>query len=85
MLIFGSTLLDITASYVQVDNVKYEFRTPLKAVDTCFKIFYTLDAAYQKEYQAIFFIQKYFFWVFIQKYFYDLHLKEDNNEGIREK
>jgi len=72
MLVFvGSTLSDITASYVQVDNVKYEFCTPLKAVDTCFKAFHALDAAYQEECQAI--------WLFIQKYFYDLHLKEDNN------
>jgi len=72
MLVFvGSTLSDIIANYVQVDNVRYEFRTPLKAVDTCFKAFHGLDAAYQEKCQAI--------WLFIQKYFYDLHLKEDNN------
>lgn len=71
LIFVGSTLWNITASYVQIDNVRYELRTPLKALDTCFKAFYALDAAYQNECQAV--------WLFIQKYFYDLYLKEDEN------
>nr|XP_012215648.1 PREDICTED: uncharacterized protein LOC105668052 [Linepithema humile] len=71
LIFVGPTLTNITASYVQIDNVRYELRTPLKALDTCFKAFHALDAAYQEECQAI--------WLFIQKYFYDLYLKEDSN------
>lgn len=71
LVFVGPTLSNITASYVQIDTVRYEFRTPLKALDTCFKAFYALDAEYQEECRAI--------WLFIQKYFYDLYLKEDNN------
>jgi len=71
LIFIGPTLSNITASYVQIDTVRYEFRTPLKALDTCFKAFHALDAAYQEKCQAI--------WLFIQKYFYDLYLKEDSN------
>ncbi|XP_011699846.1 PREDICTED: uncharacterized protein LOC105457091 [Wasmannia auropunctata] len=70
MLIFvGQNLSDITASYVQIDTVRYQLRTPLKALDTCFKAFQALDAAYPEECQAV--------WLFIQKYFYSLYLEED--------
>lgn len=71
LIFVGPTLWNITATYVQVDTVRYALRTPLKALDTCFKAFHALDAAYQEECQAV--------WLFIQKYFYDLRLKEDNN------
>lgn len=71
LIFVGSSLSNITASYVQIDTVRYEFRTPLKALDTCFKAFHALDAAYQEECQVV--------WLFIQRYFYDLYLKEDCN------
>lgn len=72
MLIFiGPSLSNITASYVQIDSVRYQLRTPLKALDTCFKAFQALDAAYPQECRAV--------WYFIQKYFYDLYLEEDEN------
>lgn len=72
LLIFvGPTLSNITASYVQINTVRYEFRNPLKALDMCFKAFHALDAAYQDECQAV--------WLFIQRYFYDLYLTEDKN------
>lgn len=72
MLIFvGPSLSNITASYVQIDSVRYHHRTPLKALDTCFKAFHALDAAYPEECRAV--------WYFIQKYFYDLYLEEDEN------
>ncbi|XP_071571495.1 uncharacterized protein [Temnothorax nylanderi] len=71
LVFVGPTLSNITASYVQIDAVRYELRTPLKALDTCFKAFHALDAAYQEECRAV--------WLFIQKYFYDLYLKEDDN------
>lgn len=70
MLIFvGPNLSNINASYVQIDTVRYQLRTPLKALDTCFKAFQALDAAYPEECRAV--------WFFIQKYFYDLYLEED--------
>lgn len=71
LIFVGPTLSNISASYVQIDAVRYELRNPLKALDTCFKAFHALDAAYQTECQAV--------WFFIQKYFYDLFLKEDIN------
>lgn len=71
LVFVGPTLSNITASYIQIDTVRYELRTPIKALDICFKAFHALDAAYQEECQAI--------WLFIQRYFYDLYLKEDNN------
>ncbi|KMQ88400.1 hypothetical protein RF55_12125, partial [Lasius niger] len=37
LVFIGPTLSNITASYVQIDSVRYELRTPLKALDTCFK------------------------------------------------
>ncbi|XP_024886201.1 uncharacterized protein LOC112463825 [Temnothorax curvispinosus] len=70
MLIFvGPNLSNINASYVQIDTVRYQLCTPLKALDTCFKAFQALDAAYPEECCAV--------WFFIQKYFYDLYLEED--------
>lgn len=72
ILIFvGPNLFNITASYVQVNTVRYQFSTPLAALDTCFKTFYALDAAYQEECRPI--------WLFIQRYFYDIHHKKHNN------
>ncbi|XP_039303964.1 F-box/WD repeat-containing protein 9 isoform X2 [Solenopsis invicta] len=59
LLFVGPSLSNITASYVQIDTVRYELRTPLKALDTCFKAFHALDAAYQEECQAV--------WLFIQR------------------
>ncbi|XP_026828146.1 uncharacterized protein LOC105286608 isoform X2 [Ooceraea biroi] len=53
LIFVGPTLLNITASYVQIDTVRYKLRTPLKALDTCFKAFHALDAAYQEEYRAV--------------------------------
>ncbi|KYN00713.1 hypothetical protein ALC62_08505 [Cyphomyrmex costatus] len=70
MLMFiGSNLSNITACYVQIDTVRYHLRTPLKALDTCFKAFHALDAEYPEECRAV--------WYFIQKYFFNLYLEED--------
>lgn len=65
----GPNVSNITASYIQIDTVQYQFRTPLKVLDTCFKAFHVLDAAYSEECHTVRF--------FLQKYFYDLYLKED--------
>lgn len=69
LVFIGPTLSNITAGYVQIDTVRYELRTTLKALDTCFKAFHALDTAYQEECQAV--------WLFIQKCFYNLDLRED--------
>lgn len=69
----GPSITDVTASYVQIDTIRYKLRTPLAAIDTCFKAFHAVDAAYPVESQAV--------WLLIQRFFYELYLKEDANIG----
>ncbi|XP_071573280.1 uncharacterized protein [Temnothorax nylanderi] len=71
LIFVGPSLCNIIASYIQVDTVRYQLHTPLTALDTCFKAFFALDAAYQEECRAV--------WLFLQRYFYDLYLEEDCN------
>lgn len=71
MLVFvGPTLKEITASYIQTDNIIYLLRTPLAALDVCFKSFFAFDALYPEPSRGV--------WQFIQRFFFDLKLKEDN-------
>ncbi|KAK3911554.1 Arabinolytic transcriptional activator araR [Frankliniella fusca] len=46
IVVVGPSLAEISASYVQIDDERYHMRTPLAAVDTCFKAFFALDAKY---------------------------------------
>lgn len=71
LVLVGPNLSSISASYVQIENVRYQMRTPITALDTCFKAFFALDAAYPSKCRAI--------WQFIQQFFYAIHLKEDQH------
>ena len=71
IVLVGPSLSQISTSYVQVNNVRYKLRTPLAAIDLCFKTFFAMDAAYPSECYAV--------WLFMQRYFYDIYLKEDLN------
>lgn len=69
MIFVGPSLSDISASYVQIESLRYHVRTPLKCLDLCFKAFFALDVVYPIPAQAV--------WRFIQEYFYELKLKGD--------
>lgn len=69
MILVGPSLTEISASYVQINNVRYLLRTPIKALDICFKSHFALDAAYLTPCKAVFY--------FIQQYFFDIYLKGD--------
>lgn len=71
LIVVGQTLANITATYVQIDGVRYKPRTPVAALDACLKAYHALDAVYPQECKAV--------WYFVQHYFYNLYLKEDEN------
>lgn len=71
LIVVGQTLTNITATYIQIDSVRYKLRTPVAALDACQKAYHALDAEYPQECKAV--------WYFIQHYFYNLYLKEDEN------
>lgn len=54
----SNTLENVDNFYVMVDQARYRFHSPLKALDTCFKIFFTLSANYPLECQQV--------WMFLQ-------------------
>lgn len=56
-------------SFVIINDTKYKLETPLKAVDICFKSFFTLNYKYPLEGEQI--------WTFIQKYFYEIDTNSD--------
>ncbi|KAL5236828.1 hypothetical protein ACI65C_004238 [Semiaphis heraclei] len=58
-------------SYTVINNTYYKLETPLKALDVCFKSYYSLNLQYPIEVQHI--------WTFVQQYFYEIHDKNDKN------
>lgn len=66
IVIVGSTEI-----FTVVNNIYFKLETPLKALDICFKTFFSLNIHYPAESEQV--------WFFIQKYFYDIHLKSDKN------
>ncbi|KYN23160.1 hypothetical protein ALC57_04422, partial [Trachymyrmex cornetzi] len=71
LIVVGQTITNISATYVQIDSVRYKPRTPVAALDACLKAYHALDAVYPQECKAV--------WYFVQQYFYNLYLKEDEN------
>lgn len=65
----GNSLSEISASFVIINNLKYSLETPIKAVDTCFKVFHALNAEYPQEVEAV--------WTFIQQYIFDIKTPHD--------
>jgi len=51
-------------NFLVINSTKYKFETPLKAVDTCFKPFFTLNYKYPVEGEQV--------WGFIQKCFFEI-------------
>lgn len=63
--ILVGSLNNISACYVDIDNIKYNLSTPLKAIDICFKLFHALNAQYPKYSEHV--------WQFIEAYVYEMH------------
>lgn len=61
--------LIVTASYVIINKYTFKAETPLKAVDICFKSFFTLNLKYPVQSDNV--------REFIQKFFYGIITKED--------
>ncbi|XP_034935764.1 uncharacterized protein [Chelonus insularis] len=61
-------LLDnIESSFVVINDQRYVLPTPLKAIDTCFKIIHALNATYSVECEHV--------WEFLEKYIYEVTKK----------
>lgn len=58
-------------SFVLINDTQYKLETPLKAIDTCFKIFFTLNYEYPVEAEQI--------WLFVQKYFFEITTTNDKH------
>jgi len=74
ILIEGSIIEEINSeekiqSFLIINNTNYKLETPLKAVDTCFKSFFTFNYKYPVEGEQV--------WAFIQKYFFQINTDTD--------
>ena len=69
ILLVGSALSNITASYVIINNYMYKTVSVSDALDFCFKVFHVLDAKYPFESEHI--------WLLIQKSVYKIDTKTD--------
>lgn len=70
-VLVGETLQSITAAYVCINDLRYRFDSPLKAIDICFKSFFALNAKFPIESEQV--------WVFIQKYVFQICTKWDKD------
>lgn len=65
--VIGPTILKFTDIFIYFDGIKLPFKTFVRAVDICFKIFYLFNLEYPPA--------SCIFWNFIQNYFYQLKTK----------
>jgi hypothetical protein len=65
MIITVGSIINLTAFYVIVNNVKYESTSLSNAVNLCFQIFFALDAKYPVDSEMV--------WYFLQHYIYDIN------------
>lgn len=62
--LIGDSLLDTKEIFVYFQGMRFEFFDVVKAVDTCFKIFFVFNIKYPLPCQAV--------WQFIDSYFYNV-------------
>lgn len=62
--LIGDSLLDTKEIFVYFQSNRFEFFNVVKAVDTCFKIFFLFNIKYPLPCQAV--------WQFIDSYFYNV-------------
>lgn len=68
-VIVGPSIRNIHSCFVVVNMTMYSVETPVKAIDTCFKIIHALNAKYPLEAETT--------WTFLQKYVYDINTPYD--------
>ncbi|XP_022165737.1 uncharacterized protein LOC111030516 [Myzus persicae] len=64
-------VINSTEFFVVIDNTYYKLETLIKAVDVCFKSFFSLNVHYPTECEQV--------WLFIQHYFFEIKLKSDKS------
>jgi hypothetical protein len=64
-------VVNSTEFFVVINDTYFRLETLNKAVDVCFKLFYSLNDHYPAECEQV--------WVFILHYFFDIKLKSDKN------
>lgn len=69
VLCLGKDILTAKKYYVYYDNIKYDFKDFLRALNMLFKIFQIFNIQYPKESQNV--------WTFIQTFFFEINLKND--------
>lgn len=67
----GNNDLEVSSYYVVINSNYIKLESPLKAIDICFKSFFSFHLNYPLECEVI--------WIFIQKYFYNITTKFDNS------
>lgn len=65
MVITIGLIINLSAFYVIVNNVKYESTSLINAVNLCYQIFFALDAQYPVDSEMV--------WYFLQHYIYDIN------------
>lgn len=63
--------MDIQASHVLINNIKYMAKSYLEAFDLAFKAAFALDTKWPSEASTL--------WLFVQQVMYKIHLPEDFN------
>lgn len=69
IIAIGPTVFLIETYFIFYFGTYYKTSSFLKALDTCFKLFFTLQLTYPIECELV--------WVFFQKYFFKINLKSD--------
>lgn len=71
VIVVGPDIYQLSEFFVYFDGVLYKFKSFLKALDTCFKIFQVFNLKYPLACQNT--------WLFIQKFFFEIETKFDIN------
>lgn len=69
--VFVGPLANPQASYVDINTTFYKLETPLKSVDTAFKICHAINAKYPIEAEIP--------WLFLQRYIYNITTIHDKH------
>lgn len=75
VVLVGESWDSVIDSYVVIDARTYKVENPIRAVEVCFKIFYSLHCAYSNFCKPV--------WLLIQGYIYELPFdKGDSNTAV---
>lgn len=69
IIVVGLTLAELSSFFISLDEILYSIPSAFQAIDTCFKIFHVLNAAYPVASEHI--------WLLIQRELYQITMKYD--------